>query len=118
MYDTNVGDISPLSSYFNPQRWTVRDLNEKFGIQTQTPELSVGVDAASPVPEGDEDISEADIDLIAKEESLIDDKTGLPIRYSSATATGIAYANLMGQCRQSQPDFRAAIIPLNLGSVV
>lgn len=80
VYDTNVGDISPLSSYFNPQRWTVRDLNEKFGIQTQTPELSVGVDAASPVPEGDEDISEADIDLIAKEESLIDDKTGLPIR--------------------------------------
>merc|ERR1712037_887964 len=59
VYDTNVGDISPLSSYFNPQRWTVRDLNEKFGIQTQTPELSVGVDAASPVPEGDEDISEA-----------------------------------------------------------
>jgi len=31
VYDTNVGDISPLSTYFNPQKWTVRDLNEKFG---------------------------------------------------------------------------------------
>jgi len=80
VYDTNVGDISPLSSYFNPQRWTVRDLNEKFGIQTQTPELSVGVDATSPVPQGDENISEADTDLIAEEDSLIDDKTGLPMR--------------------------------------
>ena len=31
VYDSNVGDISPLSTYFNPQKWTVRDLNEKFG---------------------------------------------------------------------------------------
>ena len=85
MYDTNVGDISPLSSYFNPQRWTVRDLNEKFGIQTQTPELSVGVDGAS-VSEGDEAMSEADTDF-AKEESLIDDKTGLPIRYVHVRAS-------------------------------
>ena len=86
VYDTNVGDISPLSSYFNPQRWTVRDLNEKFGIQTQTPELSVGVDGASPVSEGDEAMSEADTDF-GKEESLIDDKTGLPIRYVHVRAS-------------------------------
>ena len=58
----------------------MRDLNEKFGIQTQTPELSVGVDATSPVPQGDENVSEADTDLIAEEDSLIDDKTGLPMR--------------------------------------
>ena len=31
MYDTNVGDIAPLSTYFNPRKWTVRDLNTKFG---------------------------------------------------------------------------------------
>lgn len=31
VYDTNVGDISPLSTYFNPQKWTIGDLNEKFG---------------------------------------------------------------------------------------
>ena len=31
VYDSNVGDISPLSTYFNPQKWTVKDLNEKFG---------------------------------------------------------------------------------------
>ena len=79
MYDTNVGDIAPLSSYFNPQRWSVRDLNEKFGIQTQTPEFSVGVDSASPFPEGDEAMSETGNDFA--KESLVDDKTGLPIRH-------------------------------------
>jgi len=31
VYDTNVGDISPLSTYFNPRKWTVEDLNQKFG---------------------------------------------------------------------------------------
>jgi len=31
VYDTNVGDISPLSSYFNPQRISEKDLNSKFG---------------------------------------------------------------------------------------
>lgn len=31
VYDTNVGDISPLSTYFNPQKWTVDDLNQRFG---------------------------------------------------------------------------------------
>jgi len=69
VYDTNVGDISPLSSYFNPQRWTVRDLNEKFGIQTQTPEIS---EAASPELESEEAMSD--------EEQLFDEKTGQPIR--------------------------------------
>jgi len=31
VYDTNVGDISSLSSYFNPQRVSVHDLNTKIG---------------------------------------------------------------------------------------
>merc|ERR1711915_1050693 len=31
VYDTNVGDISPLSSYFNPQRISENELNSKFG---------------------------------------------------------------------------------------
>ena len=31
VFDTNVGDIAPLSTYFNPHKWTVKDLNEKFG---------------------------------------------------------------------------------------
>jgi len=31
VYDSNVGDISPLSTYFNPRKWTVEDLNQKFG---------------------------------------------------------------------------------------
>ena len=31
VYDNNVGDIAPLSMYFNPRKWTVLDLNEKFG---------------------------------------------------------------------------------------
>jgi len=35
VYDTNVGDVSKLSSYFNPERWTITDLNCKFGIQPQ-----------------------------------------------------------------------------------
>lgn len=38
VYDTNVGDISPLCVYFNPERWTVEDLNNKFGIQPQNSE--------------------------------------------------------------------------------
>ena len=38
VYDTNVGDISPLNVYFNPERWTVDDLNHKFGIQPQNSE--------------------------------------------------------------------------------
>merc|ERR1711874_166359 len=31
VYDSNVGDIAPLSMYFNPRKWTVLDLNKKFG---------------------------------------------------------------------------------------
>jgi hypothetical protein len=31
VYDTNVGDISPLSIYFNPDRISVEDLNSRFG---------------------------------------------------------------------------------------
>ena len=31
VYDSNVGDIAPLSMYFNPRKWTVQDLNQKFG---------------------------------------------------------------------------------------
>lgn len=31
VYDTNVGDISPLSIYFNPDRISVQDLNSRFG---------------------------------------------------------------------------------------
>ena len=31
VYDSNVGDIAPLSMYFNPRKWTVFDLNQKFG---------------------------------------------------------------------------------------
>merc|ERR1712126_599177 len=30
-YDTNVGDISALSAYFNPERISVKDLNSRFG---------------------------------------------------------------------------------------
>jgi len=31
VYDTNVGDITPISSYFNPERISVKELNSKFG---------------------------------------------------------------------------------------
>lgn len=31
VYDTNVGDISALSTYFNPERVSVKDLNSRFG---------------------------------------------------------------------------------------
>jgi len=31
VYDTNVGDISAISTYFNPERVSVKDLNTKFG---------------------------------------------------------------------------------------
>lgn len=33
VYDTNVGDISALSTYFNPERVSVKDLNSRFGQQ-------------------------------------------------------------------------------------
>lgn len=31
VYDTNVGDISSLSTYFNPERISVAELNNRFG---------------------------------------------------------------------------------------
>merc|ERR1711972_685382 len=31
VYDTNVGDISPLATYFNPDRISERELNLRFG---------------------------------------------------------------------------------------
>lgn len=34
VYDTNVGDISPIMSYFNPQRISEYDLNTKYGQST------------------------------------------------------------------------------------
>ena len=32
VYDTNVGDISPLSAYFNPAMMSERELNIRFGV--------------------------------------------------------------------------------------
>jgi len=31
VYDTNVGDISAISTYFNPERVSIKDLNSRFG---------------------------------------------------------------------------------------
>lgn len=36
VYDTNVGDIAPLATYFNPEKWTVADLNFKFGVNADS----------------------------------------------------------------------------------
>lgn len=47
VYDTNVGDIAPLSTYFNPERWTEHDLNHKFGTACAESDLNLG-SAASP----------------------------------------------------------------------
>jgi hypothetical protein len=41
VYDTNVGDIAQLSTYFNPKKWTEHDLNFKFGITTSENLLNV-----------------------------------------------------------------------------
>ena len=30
VYDTNVGDISSLATYFNPERVSVKDLNSRY----------------------------------------------------------------------------------------
>jgi len=40
VYDTNVGDIAPLTTYFNPEKWTVQDLNCKFGNRATIDEIS------------------------------------------------------------------------------
>ena len=40
VYDTNVGDIAPLSTYFNPDKWTEKDLNSKFGSRATVEDIS------------------------------------------------------------------------------
>jgi len=41
VYDTNVGDIAPVSTYFNPNKWTEHDLNFKFGITMNENSLNI-----------------------------------------------------------------------------
>lgn len=58
VYDTNVGDISPLSTYFNPKRWSDEDLNNKFGVkqaaqpvlETLAPEPQISTSPTRPSP--------------------------------------------------------------------
>lgn len=38
VFDTNVGDISPLATYFNPDRISERELNTRFGHDPTTSE--------------------------------------------------------------------------------
>eukprot|EP00088_Acartia_fossae_P029085 TRINITY_DN2989_c0_g1_i1.p1 TRINITY_DN2989_c0_g1~~TRINITY_DN2989_c0_g1_i1.p1 ORF type:complete len:302 (-),score=19.73 TRINITY_DN2989_c0_g1_i1:523-1428(-) len=40
VYDTNVGDISALSTYFNPERVSVKDLNSRFGQYPDSPDYN------------------------------------------------------------------------------
>lgn len=40
VYDTNVGDISSLATYFNPERVSVKDLNSRFGQHASSGENS------------------------------------------------------------------------------
>jgi len=49
VYDTNVGDISPLSAYFNPDRISERELNIRFGVYPTN-----GEKHASPKKEDDD----------------------------------------------------------------
>jgi len=49
VYDTNVGDISPLSAYFNPDRISERELNTRFGVYPTN-----GEKHASPKKEDDD----------------------------------------------------------------
>jgi len=52
VYDTNVGDISAISTYFNPERVSVQDLNTKFGqhpsSNPEKDEKKDGVDGRKP----------------------------------------------------------------------
>jgi len=41
VYDTNVGDIAQLSTYFNPEKWTESDLNGKFANQSTIDEITI-----------------------------------------------------------------------------
>nr|AQS22632.1 hypothetical protein [Pseudodiaptomus poplesia] len=38
VYDTKVGDISPVSSYYNPERISIKELNTKFAKTSDTTE--------------------------------------------------------------------------------
>jgi len=40
VYDTNVGDISAIATYFNPQRVSIHDLNSRFGHYPESGNLS------------------------------------------------------------------------------
>jgi len=51
VYDTNVGDISSLATYFNPDRISERELNIRFGVYP-----SSGEKHASPRKEDDESL--------------------------------------------------------------
>jgi len=52
VYDTNVGDISSLATYFNPDRISERELNLRFG---HYPAASGGEEHESPQKAGHED---------------------------------------------------------------
>jgi len=52
VYDTNVGDISSLATYFNPDRISERELNLRFG---HYPAASGGEEHESPQKAGPED---------------------------------------------------------------
>ena len=51
VYDTNVGDISSLATYFNPDRISERELNIRFGVYPTS-----GEKHASPRKEDDESL--------------------------------------------------------------
>jgi len=67
VYDTNVGDISAISTYFNPERVSVQDLNTKFGqhpsINPEKDEKKDGVNSRKPIlllyPEHNQNYSKA-----------------------------------------------------------
>jgi len=40
VYDTNVGDIAQVSTYFNPQKWTEKDLNDRFAKKATLEEIT------------------------------------------------------------------------------
>lgn len=42
VFDTNVGDIAPLSTYFNPTKWSSNDLNHKFGRIVRGDQIAFG----------------------------------------------------------------------------
>merc|ERR1712029_503866 len=46
VYDTNVGDIAPLSTYFNPHNWTEYDLNERFARKGTLFEIQTAIQSS------------------------------------------------------------------------